>query len=163
MEPEIAAIVDAICEDADELDREGVESHCRRLCALAYRRREPIPIAEARKVMKVLQKKRWFDLEEAVGEVLVQTGQVELEIRRRLVQALIDQGKLASAQAHLQQLIPESLDDPVEHAEASGLLGRAFKQRYVDANEPGVPRNACALQQAIAIYAAAYETASDPL
>jgi hypothetical protein len=137
---------------------------CRELRRIAYSRKEPVPFDDARAVLRALQQVRWFDLEESVAEVLVQTGQDHPEIRRRLVQALIDQGKLTSAQAHLQRLIPETAEHPDEHAEARGLLGRALKQRYIDAAAPGVARNAWALQRAITTYAAAYhETVSDPL
>jgi hypothetical protein len=164
MDDELKRIVHAVLHDAELLDRDAVRRHCLELCAYAYQHRAPVPLKPALDVIRCLQKKRWFDLEETVAEVLVQTGQEALEIRRRLVQALIDQGKLTSAQMHLQKLIPDSVDDPNEHAEARGLLGRALKQRYVDANAPGIPRNAWALQRAITTYTAAYhETATDPL
>lgn len=164
MECDLQRIVEALLRDAVELDREAVRGHCRILCACAYRLPEPVPLALALPVVEALQKKRWFDLEEEVVEVLLQTGQRALELRRRLVQALIDQGKLASAQTHLEHLLPDSLDDPDEHAQARGLLGRALKQRYVAANAPGVRRNRWALQRAVSTYAAAYqETSADPL
>lgn len=164
MDDELEGIVQAVLRDAELLDRDAVRRHCLELCSYAYQHAAPVPLDPALDVIRSLQKKRWFDLEETVAEVLVQTGQEALEIRRRLVQALIDQGKLTSAQMHLQKLIPDSVDDPNEHAEARGLLGRALKQRYVDANAPRVPRNAWALQRAITTYAAAYhETATDPL
>jgi len=163
-DPELDPIVAALERDAAQLDREGAKQRCRALCELAYGRKEPVPFATAKGVLKLLQEKRWFDLEEQVAEVLIQAGQDALEIRRRLVQALIDQKRLSSAQAHLARLIPESAEDPSEHAEARGLLGRALKQRYVDAKAPEVPRNAWALQRAITTYGAAYqETATDPL
>ena len=85
-------------------------------------------------VMGLLRRDRRFDLLATVTQVLIHAGQTSLHVRRQYAQALLEQGHLAAAIAVLEPLFTQAHDiDPVEHAEAGGLLGRAYKQIYVDA------------------------------
>jgi hypothetical protein len=87
----------------------------------------------AREILQSLRRKCFFDLMERAAEALRQAGQDEAQIRRQYAQALIDQGKEAAAIDVLEALIARSAEDPAENVEARGLLGRAYKQLYVNA------------------------------
>src|SRR5262249_13150371 len=71
---------------------------------------------------------------ERVAEALLFTSQDDAQIRRQYAQALIDQRKLTAAVYVLESLAERTASlDPREHAEARGLLGRVYKQLYVNA------------------------------
>jgi hypothetical protein len=94
---------------------------------------ETLSTASARRILQELRRKRFFDLMERLAEALRQFGHDEAIIRRLYAQALIDQGRAPAAIDVLEALIARTAEDPAENAEARGLLGRVYKQRYVDA------------------------------
>jgi S1-C subfamily serine protease len=96
-------------------------------------RGEPLGTETARQVLSTLRRKAGFASMERVAEALYFTGQDDLQIRRQYAQALIDQGKVPAAVYVLESLIVQTADDPEENAEARGLLGRVYKQLYVNA------------------------------
>jgi V8-like Glu-specific endopeptidase len=114
----------------------------------------------ARKVLAVLRRKAWFPSMERVAEALYFTGHDEAQIRRQYAQALIDQGKIPAAVYVIESLIARTADDPAENAEARGLLGRIYKQLYVNAvnagGSPGLALNRLNLQRAVDAYLAVY-------
>jgi len=108
----------------------------------------------ARIVLQSLRRKCFFDLMERAAGALRRGGQDEPQIRRQYAQALADQGKALPAIDALEALVartepgsPAHPTDPAdpsspsanvaadqaENAEARGLLGRVYKQLYVDA------------------------------
>jgi hypothetical protein len=89
--------------------------------------------AAARTILQSLRRKCFFDLMEGAAVALRLAGQDEPRIRRQHAQALIDQGKLTAALDALEALAPRAAGDAAESAEARGLLGRVYKQLYVDA------------------------------
>jgi V8-like Glu-specific endopeptidase len=103
-----------------------------------------------------------------LGDALIQTGRHSYNIRRQYAQALIDQNNLTSAIAILKELendtanAASSDDDEAkeENMEARGLLGRSYKQLYVNANNPRITHNHNFLKQAIKFYLDVYS--SDP-
>ena len=108
-----------------------------------------VPPAAARTILQALRRKRYFDLMEAAAVALRLAGHDEPQIRRQHAQALIDQGKLVPAIDLLEALVARTAAAPGENAEARGLLGRAFKQLYVDAaNAPAASPGAGALRAA---------------
>ncbi len=96
----------------------------------------PCPEAEAKDILAALRRKRRFELIAPLAEALVLSGQNAARIRRQYAQALIDQGFLLAAEPLLNTLVSEPLDGDSQVAEAHGLLGRIYKQRYVSANQP---------------------------
>src|SRR5687767_2256656 len=114
----------------------------------------------ARKVLQTLRRKCYFDLMERVAESLVFAGQDSPQIRRQFAQSLIDQGKLGAAVSALEALVHRGAD-PVEIAEAQGLIGRVHKQVYVNAADPASRRNQMSLRKAISAYDTAYRSAPD--
>ena len=89
-----------------------------------------------------------------VAETFVRFGQNAPRIRRQYAQALIDQGILLSPEAVLQALTMESLEGEgaIEVAEAHGLLGRLYKQLYVNADSPSNPYARAFFERAVSEY-----------
>ncbi len=116
---------------------------------------------QARRWLSELRKKRYFDLMERAAGAFARAGIRTLNVERQSVQALLDQGRVLEGTLLLSELVERAAGDPVEGPETAGLLGRAYKQAYVDAGdsaEPGRPARA-ALRQAVKTYGRIYRTA----
>jgi len=109
---------------------------CEDLITRIYQEPSPYPEAAAREVLAALRKKRQFVLSARVSEALIRSGQNAPRVRRQYAQALIDQGVLLAPEAVLQALTLDPLDGNSEVAEAHGLLGRLYKQLYVNISNP---------------------------
>lgn len=117
---------------------------------------ELIPESSARRLLQYLRRKRCFQLMTALAEALLQSGLQTPQIRRQYAQALIDQGALTAAEMILQFIIHESHGAKEEELEARGLVGRIYKQIYVNNNDPNSPRNRTNLERAINQYLCVY-------
>lgn len=117
-------------------DWDGAKAICDRVIRMVQQASTPCPAADAKQIIAELRKKRRFELIVPVAEALWTFGQQAPRIRRQYAQALIDQGLLVAPEPILQTLLSESLDDDSQFAEAHGLLGRIYKQRYVNADRP---------------------------
>ncbi len=113
------------------------------------------PVNDARIVLRLLRRKRFFGLMTTMAEALLQSGQRSPQIRCEYAQALIDRGFPAVAAELLGGVLLDATDENWR-AEARGLLGRAYKQMYVD-TAGGHPE---LLQKAVETYGAAF--ADDP-
>jgi hypothetical protein len=72
----------------------------------------------------------------------------------------LDQGSVAAALRVLQPLVTATAGDPGENAEARGLVGRAYKQLYVDGSTPGAvptPRLEGYLREGVRAYWEVYD------
>jgi S1-C subfamily serine protease len=101
----------------------------------------------AKNILAELRKYARFSDLFRVGEVFRTCGQNAPEVRRQLAQALIENGEITRAIEHLKDLQHEleerrsdAAEDPIEVdgiefelGETLGLIGRAYKQLYVDA------------------------------
>lgn len=141
-------------------DKEGTASLCKDLIDYLRRTDDIYPEFEARRVLQHLRNKRYFDLMQKVSDALIQCGQDAPQIRRQYAQSLLDQSNLTAAFNVLQALVADTANDRGENAEARGLIGRAYKQLYVDANDSSSSRTRLALEQAVHWYHQVY--ASDP-
>ena len=112
------------------------------------------PEPSAKRLLTNLRRKRRFELVTRVSEALLQSGLSTPLIRRQYAQALIDQGILAAAEALLRFSLLQADIDVDELKEAHGLLGRIYKQLYV--NNPKSPHSAPNLQRAIKEYCETY-------
>jgi hypothetical protein len=121
-----------------------------------YETREPYPEASALAVLASLRRKRQFPLAVRVAEAFLRTGQVAPRVHRQYAQALIDQGILFGAETVLQALLMQRIGADGEVAEAHGLLGRIYKQLYVNAAEPAHPRVRGFLERALGEYLQVY-------
>lgn len=141
-------------------DRQRAEELCDKLAVHLRSRAKPYPFAESKTILGILRRKRYFDLDIRVADVLIQTGQDAANIRLQYAQALLDLGYITAGLDVLQVLeqdcLKEKNDD--ELAEVRGLMGRARKQMYIDAaadKRPGA-RLRERLQEAVSDYAGVY-------
>ncbi len=144
-------------------DRARTERLCERLIERLRTNTELYESGAAGKVLGHLQRQRYFNLLQRVADVFLQTGVQAPRIRQHYAQALLDQGALCAAISFLDNLVQQTADrqeHAVEHSEARGLLGRAYKQIYVDFDNPESAEARRALNQSINWYHSAY--VSDP-
>jgi hypothetical protein len=118
--------------------------------------RTPCPADAAAAILGALRGKRRFELLMRVAEALVFSGQTAPRIRRHYAQALIDSGRLLAAEPILLALAGETLEGDSQVVEAHGLLGRIYKQRFVNANRPDNPYARAAFERALAEYLQSY-------
>jgi hypothetical protein len=123
---------------------------------------EMIDDAGARKAMNILRKKRRFPSMMAIANALPANVLMNPQVRRQIAQADIELGAFFAAEDLLSQLAAGLDPKSSEYAESKGLLGRLFKQQYLNANADGGPIASTRrlLQRAIDEYAGPYE--SDP-
>jgi trypsin-like peptidase/tetratricopeptide repeat protein len=107
------------------------------------------------KVLSVLRQKGCFTAMTRVADALIQAGQGTATVRRQYAQALIEQKMLVPAEDMLVDALA-TYPSPSEEPEFRGLLGRVFKQRYVNAPEAVQEWRRKTLQQAIDWYMPVY-------
>jgi hypothetical protein len=139
-------------------NKSATRAFCNDLIARIYSTGEPYPLNPAKKLLSTLRKRRFFEQMERLADAFIQTGAGSNTVRRLYVQALLDQGHFTAALLVLERLIADTEGtDPVENAEAKGLMGRAYKQLYVNAIAPAVGRNQKWLDQAATAYYGPYK------
>ncbi|RPH79310.1 MAG: DUF4071 domain-containing protein [Nitrospiraceae bacterium] len=86
--------------------------------------------------LRMIRGKRLFaELERAASRFAL-VGRGTYAVRRQWAQALLDQNLVLPALNALQAMSPEVKTDPVEGSEVQGLIGRAYKQLYVNEGNP---------------------------
>ena len=150
-----------LLESISALDHPRAEALCEELIAYVRADAEPYPLNQARRILGALRAERQFTLLQRVADAFMQAGQADPVIRRQHAQALLDQGSLSAAEAMLLALVADTKSSPVEHAQARGLLGRAYKQMYVNASGTAAPRRAAFLERSITEYLGVYGEVRD--
>lgn len=151
------ADLDKLASAFETFDNAAVVALCRDLVTRIYRTADPYPQNAAKKLLSMLRRRRFFEQMEQLADGFIRTGAGSNAVRRLYAQALLDQGHFSVALLVLEQLIVDTeADDPAENAEARGLLGRAYKQLYVNARAPSVKRNQKWLDQAASAYLVPY-------
>ncbi|HET9598306.1 MAG TPA: serine protease [Anaeromyxobacteraceae bacterium] len=164
MSDPIAAIVEALDAALADYDRAAASSVVNELIA-SLRRGTAVPPRTAADVLGKLRCKLLFDLVEPLAETLRFAGISTPRVRRQYAQAVIDRGNPEKAIDTLEALVEATrVGDPGEHAEAVGLLGRVYKQLYVDAvnADPGQrvsPLVQGHLRRALEYYSSVYDSA----
>jgi hypothetical protein len=121
------------------------------------------PTDDARRVLDLLRRKRYFPELEQVAAGFIRTGQTAPVVRRLYAQALIEDGQLAVATATLASVEEETEPGSKENLEARGLLGRAHKQAYLDGGTSSTERSRNELRTAAGFYQGVYqEDPTDP-
>ena len=87
---------------------------------------------QIKKVLNLLRRKRLFGELERVSSLFFLLGKTDPVIRRHWAQALLDQNRVGQALTALKAIEKEVANDPVEGPEIRGLIGRAFKQQFVN-------------------------------
>lgn len=108
----------------------------------------PTQVKKALGMMR--RKRRFIELEQLAGLFTV-SGRTEPIIRRQWAQALLDQNRVEQGLRALNDIAQKVQADPVEGPEVRGLIGRAYKQLYV--NQGGEAN----LQHAITSYRSDWE------
>jgi hypothetical protein len=144
--------IERLKQAVETFDRRSAEDLCQELVESLNHVSEPFPEKQAKTILGLLRRKRHFDLMQQAADAFIQSGQDALQIRRQYAQALLDQGNITAALNVLNELMAASTSDPGENAEARGLVGRAYKQLYLNANDPTVPRNRKWLERSAKAY-----------
>ncbi|MDH3282777.1 MAG: serine protease [Gammaproteobacteria bacterium] len=118
-------------------------------------RADPYPREQAERVLNQLRCGRFFSQLEKVADRFIQTGQGSTGIRLQYAQSLLDQDRLAAAERFLLALRDEE-SDPDLKREIAGLLGRAYKQMYLNLRAANNPRRDALLRKAFQCYFDAY-------
>jgi V8-like Glu-specific endopeptidase len=153
---------DKLTAAVDSFDRQGAAQLCSELVRHLFERDDKYPLKHSKIVLKQLRRLRYFDLMQSVADALIQNGQTDPEVRRQYAQSQLDQCNLTAAISTLENLEKSTAPDgddpnPVEYAEARGLLGRAYKDLYVLADNPNLSRNRGFLEKAIDYYRSIYD------
>ena len=129
-----------------------------------------IQAGPAKKVLAALRKHTWFEKLRSFAELFEEFAQDDHVVIRQLAQARIELGDITQAVEILlksKESISNHLDaaddpgerDHLEHelGEAMGLLGRAYKQYYIDARPTTTEPRSSDLKKAMEYYRDAYE------
>lgn len=151
-------------ERLDRMDKKSATALCEELIRLLYGSDDTFPSAEGEKILQYLRNKRMFIQMQGLADALIQTNRGTFTIQRQYAQSLIDQGNYTAALAVLNQLITETgkadqnAKATKENMEAGGLIGRVYKQLYVNAgNNNGL--KASFIRQAVDAYMVVYNAA----
>jgi len=113
------------------------------------------PLA-AESQLKGLMGRRWFDLAILFGDILVRAYEDEHGIRKRFGQALVERGELARARAHFERLLGTDGIPPSDRYEYLGLVGRTYKQQFVNTERQTGHTDGELLRRAIDVYLEGY-------
>jgi hypothetical protein len=88
-------------------------------------------LPQIKKALHLIRRKRLFAELEHAASLFSMAGKDDPVVRRQWCQSLLDQGRVPQALAALNLMSRKYSDDPVEGPEIRGLVGRAYKQRFV--------------------------------
>lgn len=114
-------------------------------------------VEEALALLPELRDAREFHALLHLAEHLGRAGAADLLTRRLYAQALIETGSLCAAIDMLLRLLDDAPSGHREEAEARGLLGRAFKQMFLDRADRKTSAALDAMRHAIGAYREQYE------
>lgn len=103
-------------------------------------------LLQVKKTLGLIRRKRLFTELENTSSLFYMAGKNAPIVRRQWCQSLLDQGKVSQALTTLKAILKEYEKDSIEGPEIRGLIGRAYKQIYV--NEGGTEN----LRSAISAY-----------
>ncbi len=92
-----------------------------------------------------------------LAEGLVRSGLDTFPVQRQYAQALIDQGLFTPAETLLRSVVQKAPENTLDYREARGLIGRIYKQVYVNNNDPASPANRANLEHARREYFEVYQ------
>lgn len=115
----------------------------------------PYPGTHATNDMNTLRKDREFNLMIEYGNAVFGSGTNTDSVRKYFAQALIETGHYDEAIEVLESLVKDPGTSIYENYEARGLLGRLYKQQYVNARAG--EGSVLSMMKAIEAYLSAYE------
>ncbi len=93
-------------------------------------------LPQIKKTLGLIRRKRLYADLEHVASLFTMAGKDDPVIRRQWCQSLLDQGRVLQALTALTLMSRKYSDDPVEGPEIRGLIGRAYKQLFVNEGNP---------------------------
>jgi len=108
-------------------------------------------------ILGLLRSKRSFGMLEQVADALIQNGLDHPTAWRQYAQSLIEQGSYTAAQQALSAMIDRLPKSHDEYKEACGLMGRLYKQNFVDIATPRNKKAAINLKSAVKAYGDIYK------
>lgn len=126
------SIADEIREACDRFDRVLARQLAEGLAKEIRASGAPYSADLALDALQPLRRKRYFDIALDLAEAVLESGQNDPLPRIFYVQALIDTGRVAAAIPYLESIIAATPADSEARVEAEGLIGRAYKQLYVN-------------------------------
>jgi len=114
-------------------------------------------LRQAKEVVRRLRDASEFELMARLAEAVSRRDPKDARNRRLYSQALIEGGRATAAIDVLQALARRLADTDPEQAEARGLMGRAYKQIFIDARDKTAAHARDALKKAIECYRDPYE------
>jgi len=139
----------------DAFDWHSATVICQEIVDRINHSEDKIPETTARRLLANLRRKRRFTLMRSLAEAIIQSGVTAPQVRRQYAQALIDDGHLNEAEDVLKTIVQDPTANAGEVMEARGLIGRVYKQRYVNGAKTQSQANPANLQRALELY---YET-----
>lgn len=127
---------------AATLESSRIEAACERLIDGLRSSRTPLSETSSRQTLECLRAILRFEPMLRLADALIRFGSDTPTVRRQYAQALIDRGQLVPAVTLLEGLVRRTRDLPEEHAEALGLLGRVYKQIYLESSGGRLDRKA---------------------
>lgn len=122
---------------------------------------EVADVGEAKQLVEKMRNVRAYEEMGLLAEAISRRDPKDPKNRRLYGQYLIDTGKATAAIDLLEQLIARLPKGDPEMAEATGLIGRAYKQIFFDAGDKADPAAQDALTRAVAAYRDPYEADPD--
>src|SRR5215216_4992846 len=133
----------------DAFDWQGAAGICNAIIDRIKKSDDKIPEMTARKLLANLRRKRRFALMRPLAEAIIESGVIAPQVRRQYAQALIDDGHLDEAENVLNAIVLDPTTIAGEIMEARGLIGRVYKQRYVNNSNTQSEENALNLRRAL--------------
>ena len=152
----VADLLDRLATSAGTYDKVSAATASEELICHIRAVTGPIEETVIKSAMALLRKMKAFDLMAELADAAIAGGQTSPTVLRQYAQALIETGRLTAAEAVLQGLLHREVGH-AELAEASGLLGRVNKQRFVDIGDPNGSGAQDALDAAISAYLDVYQ------
>ena len=145
-------------------DLKGAAEYCNGFIAHLLRSGDVIPLKQAERVLQGLRRKRMFVQMQQLADTLIRTNRVTFKIRKLYAQAMIDLSNYTASICVLGSLIHDTemagAQDPtapIENREARGLIGRVYKQLYMNAGDPANPQCVTYLKLSVNAYYEVYK------
>ena len=139
------------------VDLDELRSRCEKALALVRGLGSETDVAQARDLVEELRNARQYPQMAQLAEAISRRLPGDSRNRRLYAQALIEQGFATAAIDVLKPLAARVSRENPEYAEATGLLGRAYKQIFFDAGDKTTTGARDALKLAISIYRKPFE------
>jgi hypothetical protein len=142
----------------DQAEYEAVRGRARQLLAGLRGLCSEAELSEAKAMVERLRDQRDYELMGELAEAVSRRDPKDARNRRLYAQYLVDTGKATAAIDVLQPLLRRLPERDAELAEATGLLGRAYKQIFVDAGDKTAAPVREALKKSVEAYRTTYDS-----